>query len=119
VGGTGLYFKALTEGLATLPPADAGIRSRLKTEAEEKRPAHLHARLQQFDPEAALKIPANNIQRLVRALEVLEITGKPISTLHRDHPKTGMALHFIGIDPGRPEIVRRITERARTMLEAG
>jgi len=89
VGGTGLYFKALTEGLADLPPADMAIRKRLAEEAESiGRPA-LHQRLAAIDPEAAKKIPANNIQRLIRALEVYEITGKPISQWHREHQDSG------------------------------
>jgi tRNA dimethylallyltransferase len=85
VGGTGLYFKALTEGLAALPPADAAVRNRLKKEAETNGREALHKRLAGIDPEAAAKIPANNIQRLIRALEVYEITGKPISQWHKEH----------------------------------
>ena len=119
VGGTGLYFKALTEGLAPLPPADPDRRARLKEEAGEKGRAVLHARLAAVDPAAAAKIPANNIQRLVRALEVYEATGKPISQWHAEHRKTGLALSFIGIDPGREELERRMESRCRRMLEEG
>jgi tRNA dimethylallyltransferase len=119
VGGTGLYFKALTEGLAPLPPADPDTRDRLKKEAAEKGRAVLHARLAAIDPAAAAKIPINNIQRLVRALEVFELTRKPISQWHEEHRKTGLALSFIGIDPGRDEMERRIESRCRWMLEEG
>ncbi len=76
VGGTGLYFKALTEGLADLPPADPTVRGRLKKEAEAKGRQALHKQLAAVDPAAAAKIPANNIQRLIRALEVYELSGK-------------------------------------------
>ncbi len=134
VGGTGLYFKALSEGLAPLPPADPMIRARLKREAEEKGRAHLHHRLSKIDPEAALKIPANNIQRLIRALEVFELTGKPISEWHKEHSSrlsspaadkpssptvAGGGLNFVGIDIPRPELVKRIERRSQAMIRDG
>jgi len=123
VGGTGLYFKALAEGLAALPPADASIRTRLKKEADDQGREAMHRRLSLIDPEAAKKIPANNIQRLIRALEVFEITGKPISQWHREHQsaevETRLKLKFIGIDIPREELHRRIEARCRTMIEEG
>jgi len=119
VGGTGLYFKALTEGLSPLPPADPQIRERLQKEAVEKGRPALHARLAAIDPAAAAKIPANNIQRLIRALEVYEVSGKPISRWHAEHQKTGLSLQFFGMDPGREELERRIESRCRRMLEDG
>jgi tRNA dimethylallyltransferase len=133
VGGTGLYFKALTDGLAPLPPADLKIRNRLKQEAAEKGRGILHQRLVKVDPEAAKGIPANNIQRVIRALEVYEITGKPISEWHREHRLTqadaalslrerdgGEAkLKFIGLDPGRAELIRRIEARCCAMVVEG
>lgn len=79
-GGTGLYLKALLEGLAPLPPRDEALRARLAAESK----ADLHARLTKIDPEAAAGIPAGNIQRVVRALEVYELTGKPISAHWRE-----------------------------------
>jgi tRNA dimethylallyltransferase len=142
-GGTGLYFKALTEGLADLPPADSAVRDRLKKEADEKGRAGLHARLSEIDPDAASKIPANNIQRVIRALEVFELTGKPISEWHREHKQTdnkvvfpakagiqnhglGPDLHrgdvkinFIGLDPGREELIHRIETRCQQMMSGG
>lgn len=130
VGGTGLYFKALVEGLAPLPPADPVIRARLTKEAEDHGRHLLHDRLRRVDPVAAEKIPANNIQRLVRALEVYELTGKPISEWHREHAKTvtptkvgahsnDVHLQFIGPEVPRPELIHRIEARCRTMLESG
>jgi len=79
-GGTGLYLKALLEGLAPLPPRDEALRARLAAESK----ADLHARLTKIDPEAAAGIPAGNVQRVVRALEVFELTGKPISAHWRE-----------------------------------
>jgi tRNA dimethylallyltransferase len=119
VGGTGLYYKALAEGLAALPEANPEFRMRLHKEAKEKGREALHKKLQKIDPESAKKIPANNIQRLVRALEVYELTGKPISQWHRNHKKKGTPLKFIGIDLGREALVRRIEARARGMMEKG
>ncbi len=80
----------------------------------------LHQRLAKMDPEAAKKIPANNIQRLIRALEVYEITGKPISHWHGEaSKKRAMALTFQGIDMERGELLYRIEARCRTMIEEG
>ncbi len=140
VGGTGLYFKALTEGLAPLPPADHAVRSRLKKEAEDKGRKTLHKRLAAVDPKAAAKIPVNNIQRLIRALEVYELTGKPISQWHKEHSSRASSpavsgrgsmdsppvaagndvqLQFVGIDIDRAELIHRIEARCRTMIEEG
>jgi len=125
VGGTGFYFRALLEGLAPLPAADETIRQRLRTEAQKiGRPA-LHERLRKVDPEAAKKIPANNIQRLIRALEVFELSGKPISAFHHEHQaamlarKKKRAFKLIGLDPGKEVLEQRITQRSAWMLEHG
>lgn len=79
VGGTMMYFKALDQGLATLPSADPVIRQRILDEAEEKGWEHLHRRLQKIDPESAQRIHPKDPQRLQRALEVYEISGKTLS----------------------------------------
>lgn len=83
VGGTGLYLKALLEGLAPLPTRDDALRAKLA----KRTPAELFEDLRRVDPEAAASIPAANVQRLTRALEVYELTGKPISA----HWKEGRA----------------------------
>ncbi len=120
VGGTGFYFRALLEGLAPLPPADPALRESLRAEAERKGRAALHQRLASVDPVAAKNIPANNIQRLIRALEVYELTGKPITVWHQEHKKRPSApLETIGLDPGREELNRRIQKRAEAMLAGG
>lgn len=79
VGGTGLYIKAFLEGLSELPKRDDTLRARLQAELEEKGEAAFRERLKAADPEAEAKIPKGNRQRLIRALEVCELTGKPMS----------------------------------------
>lgn len=81
VGGTMLYFKALQHGIASLPSADPEIRSRLETEVKQQGLKVLHTRLAEVDPESATRIHSNDPQRLLRALEVYEITGKPMTEL--------------------------------------
>ncbi|AVP96925.1 tRNA (adenosine(37)-N6)-dimethylallyltransferase MiaA [Ahniella affigens] len=81
VGGTGLYFRALTEGLSDLPESDPQIRTELDAELAARGLGALHARLQTLDPKAASKIHPNDPQRTLRALEVIQLTGQPLSTL--------------------------------------
>lgn len=78
-GGTGLYLRALLEGLSPLPKSDPAVRARLSALAENESREMFHKRLEKLDPKAAASIPTGNIQRMIRALEVIEITGKPIS----------------------------------------
>jgi tRNA dimethylallyltransferase len=79
VGGTGLYFRALQRGLSALPEADPTIRERLTEEAQQLGWPAMHLRLSELDPVAAQRIGANDAQRLQRALEVIELTGRPLS----------------------------------------
>jgi tRNA dimethylallyltransferase len=83
VGGTGLYFRALQHGLADLPQADPAIRSHLATEARQHGWPAMHARLVRLDPLAASRIGSHDSQRLQRALEVFELTGRPLSELQQ------------------------------------
>jgi len=111
-GGTGLYLKALLEGLAPLPPRDEALRARLAAESK----ADLHARLTKVDPEAAAGIPAGNIQRVVRALEVFELTGKPISVHWRERRDGAVPADLVlrlELTPERS--AERIDARARAM----
>jgi len=96
VGGTGLYLKALVDGMAALPSRDDDIRARLMEKAEREGRKSLHRDLEHVDPESAKKIPATNIARLIRALEVYELTGAPLSqakriTITRPIPLSGLA----------------------------
>lgn len=79
VGGTGLYFRALEHGLSALPEADPGVRARLADEAARSGWGALHARLAALDPEAGARIRPRDAQRIQRALEVIELTGQPLS----------------------------------------
>lgn len=117
-GGTGLYVKALLEGLAALPGRDESLRRRLEDEAARDGRTALHARLARLDPEAAAAIPANNIQRVMRALEVHELTGRPLTEHWRRRAPGLPARAVLRIDWPAAELSRRIEERARLMWPA-
>jgi tRNA dimethylallyltransferase len=87
VGGTALYIKALLYGLFEGPPSDEQIRTRLKAEAQAEGLYELHRRLQKIDPDAAERIHPNDAKRIIRALEVHQITGRPISSLQQQWPE--------------------------------
>lgn len=115
-GGTGLYLRALLEGLSPLPPRDEAVRERLNAEAETLGREALHARLAAADPEAAAGIPPANLQRVLRALEVLELTGKPISMHWKEGRAGGMKAALSLRLELSPEASReRIEARARAM----
>lgn len=117
-GGTGLYVKALLEGLAELPGRDEAVRRRLEEEAARSGRAALHARLARVDPEAAAAIPANNLQRVMRALEVHELTGRPLTEHWRRRAPGLPARAVLRLDWPASELSRRIEERARAMWPA-
>ena len=120
-GGTALYLKALLEGLFEGPAADERIRARLRAEAEANGTAALHARLAEVDPEAAGRIHPNDLRRIIRALEVWELTGSPISALQtqwgRRRGRYRPLLAAIRRSP--QDLDRRIEGRVRRMVEAG
>lgn len=120
-GGTALYLKALSEGLFESPPRDDAIRSRLEAEAEEKGSDVLHERLAGVDPQAAKKILPTDPRRIVRALEIFELTGKPIGEGQRPWgmPRTDIDVRIACLDLPRPELYARIDRRIRAMLNAG
>lgn len=122
VGGTGLYFRALRDGLSVLPSADGDVRARLASEAEEHGWAHLHRRLEGVDPEAAARINANDPQRIQRALEVFELTGVPMSQLLAGDERVGLAepVHGFILEPAdRTRLHEDIAARFHDMLDAG
>ncbi len=122
VGGTMLYFRALTRGLSELPPANPDIRAELVEEARRQGWRALHRRLESVDPAAARRIHANDIQRIQRALEVHRLTGRPLSTLQVRHGAAAGADRFVRIALSvshRDRLHARIAERFHGMLEAG
>ncbi|MCK4660275.1 MAG: tRNA (adenosine(37)-N6)-dimethylallyltransferase MiaA [Phycisphaerae bacterium] len=121
VGGTALYIKALSEGLFEGPSADEAVRARLKARAAEIGSDGLHAELQQVDAPAAEKIHPNDLRRIVRALEVYELTGTPISTLQTqwDSQQTVYDCNFVGLRRELEDQNRRTNLRVKHMLEAG
>jgi len=145
VGGTALYIKALLYGLFEGPPSDEQIRTRLKAEAQAEGLDELHRRLKKIDPDAAGRIHPNDAKRIIRALEVHQITGRPISSLQQQWPEgRGRAAEvedrassiehrvssienraskhnwtIIGLQREKAEENKRINARARRMIDAG
>jgi tRNA dimethylallyltransferase len=95
VGGTMLYFKALLDGLADNPPSDLKIRKKIEADAREKGWPYLHAQLAEIDPESAGALHPNHSQRIQRALEVFQITGKPLSLIKRNQQEKGSLIESI------------------------
>ena len=123
VGGTLLYFRALQQGLSFLPEADTGIRSRLEREAADLGWADLHRRLLAVDPDAGARIHPHDAQRIQRALEVFEITGRPLSQLQREsgpeNPLPYRLLKLVRAPRERAVLRERIAVRFQAMLDAG
>jgi len=120
VGGTMLYYRALTSGLATMPGADPELRAELDLSAARRGWPSLHAELAKVDPEAAQRIQPNDAQRIQRALEVWKLTGEPLSKiqLRKDAPLP-FALKAFALVPERADLHQRIAERFDAMLAAG
>jgi tRNA dimethylallyltransferase len=122
VGGTMLYFRALTTGLAKLPEADQEIRARIDAEAAIAGWPAMHRRLQDTDPLAAARINENDSQRIQRALEVFEVSGRTLTDWHAaaNVQEHGYAFLKIALVPGdRARLHRRIATRLQGMLAAG
>lgn len=121
VGGTMLYFKALKEGLADLPPADPGVRAEIQALADTGGWPAVHARLAEVDPEAAARLNPNDRSRLQRALEIFEVTGTPMSRLHDgESPVCPFDLYeFAIIPPERAALHASIARRFEAMVRGG
>ena len=122
VGGTGLYFRSLIEGIAELPDADPSVRAALDAEAASVGWAELHARLMREDPVSAERIQPNDRQRIQRALEVLEVSGRPLSDWQANDPRRPPPFRFAKfalIDGDRGRLHERINARFSSMLAAG
>ena len=122
VGGTGLYFQALLEGLSDMPAADAQVRAGLAAQAAERGWAALHAELAAIDPVAAARIHATDAQRIQRALEVYRISGRTLTDWQRDTSQRARlpyrVLKLVLAPADRSELHRRIERRFDAMLEA-
>jgi tRNA dimethylallyltransferase len=120
-GGTGLYFKALTEGLADIPAADPETRAALRERAAKEGAPALHAELAQRDAVTAARLEPNDAPRILRALEVLETTGESISALHANTraPLARAAWAGLALTPDREELYAAINARFEIMLAAG
>lgn len=123
VGGTGLYHKALVEGLFPGPGRDQTLRQKLRQEAEELGLSYLYQKLKEVDPEYAQKVTPKDSVRIIRALEVYHLTGKPISEHFRQTASPvqnkGFILYQIGLKLKREELYRRIEERVDRMFAQG
>ncbi|GJE10058.1 MULTISPECIES: tRNA (adenosine(37)-N6)-dimethylallyltransferase MiaA [Methylobacterium] len=122
VGGTGLYFRALEQGFSELPPVPEPVRAQVRTEAEGRPTAALHAELARHDPEGAARLRPSDRMRVMRALEIFLATGRPIASFYGDPvpgPLAGWTLDKIFLAPDRAVLRARIDTRFRAMIAAG
>ena len=119
--GTGLYMRALLEGLADLPLRSEELRERLRTSSRKRGAMHLHGVLRRMDAEAAARIAPTDEQKLIRAIEVCILTRKSISEVHRAgrKPLEGWRMLKIGLMPSREMLFERIDARTEAMIESG
>jgi tRNA dimethylallyltransferase len=119
--GTGLYLRALLEGLAEAPRRSKELRERLRASAERRAPHYLHRLLKRLDPEAAGKIAPPDEQKLIRAIEVCVLARRPVSEVHRTGrtPLEGWRALKIGLMPPREALYERIHARTEAMLSRG
>jgi tRNA dimethylallyltransferase len=121
-GGTGLYLRALLDGLFSAPQRNEPLRDKLRSLAQHRTPAHLHRILARLDPAAAALIHANDTPKVIRAIEVTLTARQPISRQWEDQPRdplTGYRILRLGLNPPRADLYARINRRAREMFEIG
>jgi tRNA dimethylallyltransferase len=121
VGGAGLYMSILIDGLFKAKAKDSGMRKRLYSLNLKKGSDYLHEKLKKIDPEAAAKIHPNDTKRIVRALEVFEITGKPISKLQKQRKGLGSEYNVVilGLNMDKDALYKRIDSRVEEMFQRG
>ena len=121
VGGTGLYLRALLEGLFPGPQRSEGLRERLRQRATEKGSGHLHCILKRLDPAAAEAIHENDMPKLIRAIEVCLASRQKMSEMwkHGRQPLQGVRILRLGLDPDRDTLYTRINQRAEKMFASG
>jgi tRNA dimethylallyltransferase len=120
-GGTGLYLRALLQGLFPGPQRSVALRDRLLRKAETRGALSLHRILKRLDPASAARIHANDVSKIVRAIEVTLAGSRPMSEAWKEgrQPLTGYRILRLGLDPGRPQLYQRINARARAMFAQG
>lgn len=120
-GGTGLYLRILLHGVTSAPGADAALRARLEAEAQEKGREHLHQRLREVDPETAARVTPSDLVRIIRALEIHALTGRPASEHRRTHgfAEARYPFRMLVLDPPREALYEAINLRTRHMFDAG
>lgn len=121
VGGTGLWVRALLQGLVELPAADPALRAELALRAERQGRGALHAELARIDPETAAEIPPANLVRVLRALEIHALTGEKPSEVRARHAfaRLRYRARVLGLAPPRAELYARVDARAKAMFERG
>jgi tRNA dimethylallyltransferase len=122
VGGTMMYFKFLRDGAADLPQADESVRQRLLAQAEDIGWPAMHARLAKVDPEAARRLEPMDSQRIQRALEVYEVSGKTLTQHWQEQNHQPLPYHVVNLavcPPERKQLHQRIAERFKLMLAEG
>lgn len=121
VGGTGLYLRALLEGLFAGPQRSEELRLRLRERATEKGTGYLHRVLSRLDPAAAAKIHSNDTPKLLRAIEVCLASRTKVSELWKQgrNPLLGFRILRLGLDPDRNDLYERINQRAQRMFDGG
>jgi tRNA dimethylallyltransferase len=118
VGGSGLYLRALLDDLS-FPDTDPELRAQLEARAESEGPGLLHDELARLDPDAASRIDRRNARRVVRALEVVRLTGRPFAASQPEEPRAVVPTVHLAIDVPRPELTDRIAARAGAMFASG
>ncbi|MDD5757402.1 MAG: tRNA (adenosine(37)-N6)-dimethylallyltransferase MiaA [bacterium] len=118
-GGTGLYLKALLEGLSEAPPKNEQLRRKLIAKARKYGKKYLYKRLTKIDPVAAARIHPHNVERVIRALEIYHQTGKPFSQWHQKTVSPNYQARIIGLSRNRQKLYERIDQRVEEMFHQG
>ena len=120
VGGSGLYLDALIYGISSMPEADLDFRKKMTREAEKKGSSFLHELLKEIDPVSAKKIHSNDLKRIIRALEVYQSSGEPLSEVQKAGKSVKKYKHLlIGLNRNREELYERVEVRVDEMFDRG